>query len=207
MRASGYSTMRPRPMLVGLLGRVVRQRLRAAVEDPALRRRPADDRGPDPQRAVLERHRAVRDARAVAVDVRAGAHSVSSGTSWCDEERRRAAPAHRSTSRPARVDLGDRRAQPGAAARERRVRHQPVEAEAGELATSSASSAAASGVCTPVRRSPVSHSTRKPTSVPARASAVREPAATTVRVAATATVPRRRAPRAAPPSPRRPAGS
>src|SRR5262245_13355006 len=57
-----------------VLDPVVGERLRAAVEDAALGRRSADDRGTHAQGAVLERNAAVRDARAVAVDVRARPH-------------------------------------------------------------------------------------------------------------------------------------
>ena len=161
-----------------LLGRVVRQRLRAGVEDAALGRRPAHDRRADPQRAVLERDGAVRDARAVAVDVGAGADLRDLGHLVVREERRRPAGAHRRAPRARAPDRVDRGAEPRPVSGQRRVGHQAVEAQPRQRVASAARSAASSGVCTPVRAKPVSSSTRKPTSVPAAASAGESPRAT-----------------------------
>ena len=83
----------------------------------AVGRRPAHDGRADPQRAVLERDGAVRDARAVAVDVRARAHLGHLGHLVVGEERRRAAGADASRPRGPRLDRVDRGAQPRAGAR------------------------------------------------------------------------------------------
>src|SRR5262249_5847852 len=62
------------PATAALLDGIGGQRLRAGVENRAVARGTADDGGPHAQGATLERNRAVRDAGAVAVDVRPCAH-------------------------------------------------------------------------------------------------------------------------------------
>ena len=73
--------------------RVRRECLRPRVDDRPLARRPADDGRDDAQRAVLERHRAVDEQGAVAVDVGADAELVDDTELVCALGRRRAAAA------------------------------------------------------------------------------------------------------------------